>query len=198
MTLELGSRVGLEGGEPQGEPAESSRVRKSKGKILRQLTSAEVLDSAYEWLYKRRENYPDNAEIWSFRFRWKEEKEKIRADLRAGRYRFSLLKRVTVKSGEAVDLWSSRDALVLKALAVVLIDHLPVSSRCTHLKGHGGGKGAVRAVWEHLEENRFVLRTDVKSYYASIDHFLIDDQLRKYIKGPPSLESPLAISSPRL
>ena len=83
--------------------------------------------------------------------------------------------------GEEVDLWSARDALVLKALTIVLADVLPVSVRCTHVKGHGGAKAAVRQVMRHLPANRFVLRTDVKAYYASIDHFLLLDQLAEYI-----------------
>ncbi len=33
-----------------------------------------------------------------------------------------------------------------------------------------------------LPDNCFVLRTDVKSYYASIDHFLLLDQLAGYVK----------------
>ncbi len=66
---------------------------------------------------------------------------------------------------------------MLKALAIVLAKHLPVSPRCTHVKGDGGAKAAVRQVMRHLPANRFVLRTDVKAYYASIDHFLLLDQL---------------------
>ena len=54
-----------------------------------------------------------------------------------------------------------------KALAIVLGKHLPVSRRCTHIKGHSGAKSAVREVRDHLAANRFVLRTNVKSYYAS-------------------------------
>ena len=34
--------------------------------------------------------------------------------------------------------------------------HLPVSSRCTHIKAHGGAKLAVREVRGHLPHNRFV------------------------------------------
>ena len=34
----------------------------------------------------------------------------------------------------------------------------------------------MRQVWARLAENRFVLRTDVKCQYASIDHFLLLDQ----------------------
>ncbi len=62
----------------------------------------------------------------------------------AGRFRFGLLTRITLKDGEEIDLWSARDALMLKALAIVLAKHLPVSPRRTHVKGHGGVKAAVR------------------------------------------------------
>lgn len=86
------------------------------------------------------------------------------------------------KNGDEVDLWSARDALVLKAMALVLAEHLPVSRRCTHLKGHGGAKYAVREVRDHLTDNNFVFRTDVKSYYASIEHLRLLDQLAVFIK----------------
>jgi hypothetical protein len=86
------------------------------------------------------------------------------------------------RDGEDADLWSARDALVLKAMALVLGEHLPVSHRCTHIKGHGGAKFAVREVRDHLVTNRFVLRTDVKSHYASIDHLLLLDELAVHIK----------------
>ncbi len=34
----------------------------------------------------------------------------------------------------------------------------------------------------HLGTNRFVMRSDVKSYYASIDHHLLLDRLATHIK----------------
>ena len=39
---------------------------------------------------------------------------------------------------------SLQDTHLLKALAIVLADVLPVSRRCTHVKGDGGAKAAVR------------------------------------------------------
>ncbi len=71
---------------------------------------------------------------------------------------------------------------MLKALTIVLAKHLPISSRCTHVKGHGGAKAAVRQVMARLTKNSFVLRTDVKAYYASIDHFILLDRLAEYVK----------------
>jgi RNA-directed DNA polymerase len=73
---------------------------------------------------------------------------------------------------------------VLKALTLVLAQVLPVSPRCTHIKGNGGAKAAVRQVRAALARNHFVLRTDVKSYYASIDHLLLIDRLALYIREP--------------
>ena len=83
--------------------------------------------------------------------------------------------------GSEVDLWSPRDALVLKGLAWRLEECLDLSKRCAHLKGHGGAKAAVRAVRERLAENPFVLKTDVRSYYASIDHELLLERLERHV-----------------
>ena len=114
-----------------------------------------------------------DADIWSFRRDWRDERQSLKAALLSGRFRFGLLQRVTNADGSEADLWSARDALVLKALTLVLARVLPVSPRCTHIKGNGGAKAAVRQVRAALATNRFVLRTDVKSYYASIDHLLL-------------------------
>ncbi len=70
---------------------------------------------------------PAGADIWSFRQRWPVEKSRIQAEVIAGRYWVSLLDRVTLVAGSEIDLWSARDALVLKALTMVLADVLPVS-----------------------------------------------------------------------
>jgi RNA-directed DNA polymerase len=69
----------------------------------------------------------------------------VKDELRSASYRFSLLTRVTLKDGGETDLWSARDALVLKVLALVLAKQLPVSHRCTHLKGNGGAKTTRKA-----------------------------------------------------
>ncbi len=110
------------------------------------LVSDAVLDRAYGWLCEQRRHWPDAADVWSFRRDWSAEKARLQAELRGGRFRFGLQERVAREGGEEIDLWSARDALVLKALALVLGDVLPISRRCVHVKGHGGAKAAVRQV----------------------------------------------------
>ena len=146
-----------------------------------------VLEAAYAWLVKRREAYPPSSDIWSLRRKWQQEKAGLLEELVAGRYRFSVLSRVIRRDQNNIDLWSARDALVLKCLALVLSQRLPLSKRCFHIKASGGrkrGGKAVREVLQQLPQNRFVLKTDVQSYYASIDHDLLLDRLAEFIQDP--------------
>ena len=138
--------------------------------ILAAMASDTTLDAAFEWLCKRRKNYPASADIWDFRCNWLQEKALIRSDLLSGEYRYGLMGRVELADGEEIDLWSARDALVLKAMSIALQPVLPVSRACVHVKGHGGAKSAVQRIMRNLGVNSFVMRTDVKSFYASIDH----------------------------
>jgi hypothetical protein len=149
--------------------------------LLRRLVCDDVLDLAYAWLCGARREFPDSSDIWNFRRNWPDEKAMIRRELLAGRFRFGLLDRVVRADGSEIDLWRARDALVLKAMSLVLAAVLPVSKRCTHVRGNGGAKTAVRQVQANLGQNRFVLRTDVKSFYASIDHVLLMDRLSEFI-----------------
>lgn len=111
--------------------------------ILAQLASDGVLDAANDWLCRRRRDFPAHDDVWDLRRHWSREKDRVRTDLLTGRFRFGLLSKITLANGDDVGLWPARDALVLKAMAMVLAKHLPISPRCTHVKGHGGGKAAV-------------------------------------------------------
>jgi hypothetical protein len=105
-----------------------------------ELMSDEVLDRAYAWLCRARRDYRSSADIWDFRRNWEKERQRLKNDLAAGQYRFGLLKRITKPDDSEIELWTARDALVLKALSIVLRPMLPVSPRCTHVKGHGGAR----------------------------------------------------------
>ncbi len=40
-----------------------------------------ILESAYAWLWKRRRNYPDHADVWNFRRHWQREIARLCRDL---------------------------------------------------------------------------------------------------------------------
>ena len=39
--------------------------------LVDRLTSDDVIDRAYDWLCKRRRDYPDSANVWSLRRNWR-------------------------------------------------------------------------------------------------------------------------------
>ena len=56
-----------------------------------------------------------------------------------------------------------------------------LSQRCYHIAVRGGLKGAVRSVQSGLPPGQFFFRSDVLSYYASLDHDIIRQQFAAVI-----------------
>jgi len=150
-------------------------------RVMRSMISEKILNEACVWLCRQRRHWPNAANVWDLRRHWLEEKPRLQQALRAGTYQLGLQSRVTLADGTDKDLWQARDALVLKALTLVLGRVLRVSRHCTHLHGHGGLKATVRAAQAHLATARYVFKTDVRSYYASIDHHRLLDVLSTQI-----------------
>jgi len=125
------------------------------------LTDEPVLSNAFDWLCKRRRDYPAHADVWDFRRYWPKHKPTFVNQILEGRYRIDLLTRLRPKDRDEIDLWSARVALVMKALSLVLPRLFGLSKSCAHLKGHGGAKLAVRQTFKCLPHYHFVLKTDV-------------------------------------
>jgi RNA-directed DNA polymerase len=83
--------------------------------------------------------------------------------------------------------WTARDAAVIKEISEELSKTLPQSAACTHLRGNGGLKETIRRVQRALGQHHYVFRTDIKSYYASIDHFKLMDQLAEHVTDRDTL-----------
>lgn len=88
--------------------------------------------------------------LWQVRRWWEEKKPELQAQLLTGRYRFRA-QRLIRGAERTVELWGAMDALVLKAVAIVLGEHLRphLSERVFHVAGRGGMKAAVREVAAH-------------------------------------------------
>ena len=150
--------------------------------LTERLASDIVLDDAYRWLCARREHHSHKCDVWDVRWRWDELKPRIQENLRAGNYAFDPMREIRAED-EIIELWSARDALVLKALSRVLSEHLDpiVSKQCRHIVGRGGAKRAVQAAKATVNSQDHVMKSDVKGYYASIDHFVLYELLRQCI-----------------
>lgn len=102
---------------------------------------------------------------------------------KSGTYQFDVQSKIRLACGEMIALWSSQDALIIKVLTGIIQERLKpfLLQTCYHLKGHGGLKGAVRDVMKQLPKYKFFCKTDVHSYYDSIDHYTLLMKLHDYI-----------------
>ena len=77
--------------------------------------------------------------------------------------------------------WSPRSRALLVRTRQRLADHLGgyIPPVCTHVKGHGGVKGAIRAVSSLLGRANYVARFDIASYYRSMSHDVLQSLLRQ-------------------
>lgn len=142
------------------------------------------IDIAYSWLCQQRANFPPNADVWHLRFHWHSQRQALIDSLHSHDYTLLPQSVVTKADGSSIHLWSSCDALVLKMLAMALTNALALPTSCTHVKGHGGLKATVNTLHSALPDYTYVMKTDVKGYYASIDHTLLLKQLDKDIANP--------------
>jgi RNA-directed DNA polymerase len=151
--------------------------------LIELIASDEVLELAYQWMCEKRAHHHFNSDVWQVRRWWDEKKLTLQQQLRSGSYLFREL-RLFRGQEQVLECWSSLDALVLKAMAIVLCSHLKphLSERCFHLAGTGGMKAAVREVKDNLGQHQFVFRTDVKGYYANVNHHILMEIVGRYVK----------------
>ena len=89
------------------------------------------------------------------------------------------LRRLWYLDGRKMALWSEPSRRRLRretqAISQILAPHIPRS--CTHVRGHGGVKGALRQIHRRLPKARFVARFDIAAYYTSMRHDVIEAQV---------------------
>jgi len=155
--------------------------------LISSIISDKNLKEAFDWLCKSRQHFSHNSDVWHLRYNWDKVKKQIITSLKNGSYRFGPLQQYRFEN-EYKNIWSAQDALVLKAIAQVLTPLIApqLSTRCTSIKGNGGLKYAVGQVQENLENYKFVARSDIFKYYASIDHEILYNQC-EHVFDPTAL-----------
>ena len=74
----------------------------------------------------KRKEHSHNNDVWDLRRHWQTVKSDIQKQLLDGTYRFSPQQEIRFDT-ETIELWASLDALVLKAVTLVLTRHLKPS-----------------------------------------------------------------------
>ena len=152
----------------------------------RTVLSEALLDTAFIWLKKQRKYFPADADIWHLWLHWPEEKWRILREVNTDRYNFSPVQLICNRKGECHAIWSAADALVIRCIAIMIEPLLPSHPRCEHLRGHGGGPRSAHRMRRLIQERdfRYVCRTDIRHYYATIDKACLYDQCCRYVISP--------------
>jgi len=145
--------------------------------------STQALDTAFAAIYQKRKDDHANSDIWALSLNWTEIRHTLQTQLLAGTYQLSPIAAYSTKKGR-LTRWGAKDAVVLKALSLILTPHVSntVGKACCHIKGHGGSKGGVRQLKSKIKSFRYVLKSDVASFYDSMDHSILLEAVKETIK----------------
>ena len=156
----------------------------------RQSQKNRLCECAFDWYHamsKRYRTVSEWSDWWGFLPDWSKLICHWLMQLRMGLHRFSCLIQYRFKDG-CVRVWSFLDRLMIHLLVTILrptFKHV-ISPVCLHLKGPSAVKGITQQIKAALLTGQFqyVLRLDIKSYYASIDHRILVDQVNKTYDDP--------------
>ncbi|MGT3828534.1 reverse transcriptase domain-containing protein [Enterobacter kobei] len=138
---------------------------------------------AWQWLCEQRKNAPPDADIWHLRWQWPKVSQSLNTQVVNGQYRLAPLL-VCRSHSQRLAMWSSRDALVLKWVALQVADHLPQPERCMHLRGRGVRKSIMevsRAI--NSGQYAFIHRTDIKGYYEHIRKYQVMSLVDRFVSN---------------
>ena len=104
-----------------------------------------------------------------------------------GRYRFSPMQRLHFFR-DTITVWSYPDRLILFLLLKIIKPTFKyiISPCCLHLGGPSQVKPALSQIKRAVEQQCFsyVIRTDIRSYYASIQHDILTKQVQEHFNDP--------------
>ena len=148
----------------------------------------------------------DKSLFWVFFFDWKRQASNIIQAFCEGTYRTLPLKKFHFED-ETVLIWSFVDRLIQKLLLKLIaptFKHV-ISPFCFHTKGPSGVKPALALLQRAMNSNKYhyLIRADVKGYYAHIQHDILikqlcdiyqDPRLQNYFAKSPRLLSMMMLS----
>jgi len=160
--------------------------------LWQQMCTLDNLQTAFDWLCKQTTSRNHNSDVWDYRRAWTTRKDALRQQLLNGNFQFATVRIVEIENDagqlERREVRNAEDKLVIRAMTQVLQPVLPIPTTCTHVKGHGGLKPAVRDTQEYLaaHPDSFVMKSDVKGY-AHIDHEIVMEQLHYCLPFEPEI-----------
>jgi len=129
----------------------------------------------------------ERSSWWPFVWKWPTHIRTWLTSFRAGTHQFSPMTTYSFP-GETITVWCYLDRLMIHCLLKLLkptFNHV-IPVECVHLAGPNAVKTVTKAIRMALVDHTFdyVIRYDIKSYYASIHHETLLNQLRDHYQDP--------------
>lgn len=147
-------------------------------------------EEARRWLQRakaKKRAVGEGSTWWDFLFYFEKNAPAQLEAFAKGAYPFSPMEAYAF-SGEKIILWAYPDRLVLSLLLAIIRPCFPhiFSKTCLHLKGPAGVKTVLGQVQRALDTQsfRYIIRADVKSYYASVDRKILAQQAEQAFNDP--------------
>jgi len=158
------------------------RARECRKKLRYSL----ILAAASVWykaMRKRLDMIDECSSWWLFAPFWQLRIEHWLRKFIAGKHQFTPMMQYKFTDG-VVRVWSYLDRLVMHLLLMHIkptFKHI-ISPLCLHLAGPSAIKGATARIKAALSSGRYhyVIRADIKSYYASINHKILLEQIKQH------------------
>ena len=90
------------------------------------------------------------------------------------------------KNGHRVVRWEPIDQVVLKSISLRLSELLSstLDPRVYHIKGRGGVSSAIGSLNGFVRRYKYVLRSDVANFYASMSHKIVLSEFSRHVSDP--------------
>lgn len=165
-------------------------IETAPNQMLNQSISDKNLNEALEWLKNTSKNQ-DNSDVWHYSQHWDTHKTELQQRIQNGTFTFQTVRDVEIKKPnsdrlgktkyrEIREIRCAEDRLLIRAISQSLkpIFEQSIAPECTQLSGRGGTKKPVEDSHAQLlkQPKAHVMKSDVKGYYAHIDHFILHHQ----------------------
>ena len=165
--------------------------QKSDNNLISKVASLKLLDKAFKELlakHEKRETSYNNL-VWNYARSWETRRLSLREELQNGTFKLGPITNYQImpKPGAEimqVSVWEPESEIVLKVLKEVLEPYLKTKMDLTyasHLKGNGGLKACVMQAQKLCQTHKYILKTDVAKFYASIKHHKLFEILSNYV-----------------
>ena len=142
-----------------------------------------MIQNCINWLHNSRKKWSHNDSYWFFAHKIKSDTtytNNLLSQISNASYNFTPAKMVLKSNGEITTIWSAEDSLVLKYLAESIKEKSTFSRYVVSNKGNGGIPKAIKTVNKFIKSHKYIYRSDVKSFYDSINHKILLERLENF------------------